>query len=483
MTRRGPPAAQYRHGIAPGGPNGDHAKGSSTAAHLTIPASSGTPHVVGARWHDRGSALSMTAHRPRLLARRFVSAIAVVTGVVTAVGGSAAAEPAWPRWYGAVRLGDAVLLDTKPAEGIGTSRRQQSTGFTFGVDLGPRLSIEVAGDAFETNLNTHVFEEGVRTRRDIGEYGFFAIVPQARWRFPIGSWTPYVFGGVGVAVSEFNDRKKPGFGRRIHAADTAPAVTVGAGIDYAISDDIALGIDARYLHSPGHTVTIDGDQRSLDVHAMLATAVVRLLLDGSVAGMPPGTTAGRYYLALRFGGSAILESRVGRDLVAEAENAAVAGVFNNLFGVAVGYDATRFVGFELTADGHEPKLAVRGVGTIAEYAIYTVVPQLRVRYPLGRGDLVPYAVVGIGVSYAETNDKKARALTLDVHGRGDIGIAGVVGAGAEYFLTPNIAVGLEAKYQAVREHAIEVAGRSRDVAVDAFLGSAGVRVYLGPRSR
>jgi opacity protein-like surface antigen len=412
------------------------------------------------------------------------AAIALAATLVTGIGVSAAGDPEWPRWYGAARLGDAVLLDTSPASGVGMSRRQQSTGFTLGVDLGPLISIEIAGDAFETNLTTDVFEDGERVRRDIGEYGIFAIVPQGRLKFPTGSWTPYLAAGIGVAVSEFNDRKKPGFGRRIRAEGTAPAIAVGAGIDYAFSEDVALGIDARYLHSPGHPVTIDGDRRRLDVHAMLATASLRLLLDASVAGMPAEvTTVGRYYLALRLGGAGILDSRIGRDLVAEPENAAIGGALNTLYGIAVGYDLTRFVGFELTADGHESIVAVRGVGAVVEYAIYTVVPQIRARYPLVRGFLVPYAVLGVGVSWAETNDKKARAIELDVHGGEDVGVAGVVGVGAEYFLTRNIAVGLEAKYQVIRGHEIGVAGRSRDVSVSAFLGSAGVRVYFGPGQR
>ena len=181
---------------------------------------------------------------------------------------------------------------------------------------------------------------------------------------------------------------------------------------------------------------------------------------------------------MRLGGSAILDSKIGRDLLAEPENAAVGGL-STVFGLAVGYDATRFVGFELAADGHEYIVTVRGVGTIAEYAVYTVVPQLRVRYSLVRGYLVPYAVVGIGVSWAETNDTKARAIDLDVHGREDVGIVGVVGAGAEYFLTRNIAVGLETNYHAIRGHEFKVAARSRKVSIDALLTSAALRIYFG----
>ena len=411
----------------------------------------------------------LTAHS----ASCFTAVLLLWVTLVAGVGSGVAGEPDWPRWYGELRLGEAVLLDTTPARGIGMSRMQQATAFTLGAEVRAGFSIEVAGDAFETGL-----ENGGRS---IGEYGIFALVTQARLSFPIARLTPYVTGGAGLAFTEFNDRKPPGFGRRIEADDTAPAGTIGAGIHYAISEDVALGIDARYLFSPGHEVTIDGVRRRVDVQALLATGSLRLQAPAGMAGQPTDvTTIGRYYLAFRLGGSTLLRSQIAPGLVAEPENAAIAGTLNAAFGVAIGRDITPFLGVEIAGDGYEPILSARGVGSIAEYAIYTVVPQLRVRYPLLRGHLVPYAVVGVGVSWAEVNDKKPRSVQVDPHGS-DYGIVGVLGAGGEYFLTRNIAVGLETKYQAVRGHEIEVAGRNRNVRVDAFLTSAALRVYLGAR--
>jgi opacity protein-like surface antigen len=150
------------------------------------------------------------------------------------------------------------------------------------------------------------------------------------------------------------------------------------------------------------------------------------------------------------------------------------------YGVAVGVDITPFLGVELTGDGHEPIVSVRGVGRVAEYAIYTVVPQIRARYPIVRGYLVPYALAGVGVSWAEINDKKPRSVQLDIDGT-DYGFVGVLGAGAEYFLTRNIAGGFESKYHIIRGHEITLAGRSRSVTMDALLMSAALRIYFGAR--
>jgi opacity protein-like surface antigen len=68
--------------------------------------------------------------------------------------------------------------------------------------------------------------------------------------------TPYLLAGAGVSRNEFNDRKEPAFGLSVRADDWAVVGTVGAGIDYALTEDIAIGADLRYLVSRGHEIEI-----------------------------------------------------------------------------------------------------------------------------------------------------------------------------------------------------------------------------------
>jgi hypothetical protein len=133
---------------------------------------------------------------------------------------------------------------------------------------------------------------------------------------------------------------------------------------------------------------------------------------------------------------------------------------------------------ELAADGHEPILKVRGVGAVGEYAVYTVVPQIRLRYPMLGGRVVPYLLGGVGISYAEFNDRKPHGLHARVDGT-DYGIALATGVGLEYFVTNNIALGLETRYQTSQGHQLRLADRTHNVHVDAVLITAGVRIYLG----
>jgi opacity protein-like surface antigen len=109
-----------------------------------------------------------------------------------------------------------------------------------------------------------------------------------------------------------------------------------------------------------------------------------------------------------------------------------------------------------------------------------VVPQARFRYPLLDGRrLVPYIFGGLGVSYAEFNDRKG--VHAEVRGT-DLGLAVAIGGGLEYFLTQNIALGVETKYLLTRGHKLRDERGTQATRVDAFLVAVGLRVYFGSLS-
>jgi opacity protein-like surface antigen len=393
---------------------------------------------------------------------------------------AAAADQRWPAWYVAPRIGTAVLVDGEPTSGIRASWTQQSTGLSVGVDVGGHFGIEVAGDAFETNLKS-----GGRT---IGEYGIFTLIPQLRIRFPpIGQTrlTPYALAGLGASFAEFNDRKQPGIGRRIRGDDTALVGALGGGIDYAISRGVSAGVEVRYLASRGHEITIGeaGGRASLD--AVVVGATLRLLLEPEAPVIPAARAsedATRFlYLVFRVGGATATRSHIASGVEAHPENAAIAGRLNLLFGAGVGADISRHLGLELVADGHEYVLDVPGIGTAGEYAVYTVVPQVRARYPLLADRLVPSAIAGIGISYAEFNDRKPHGIRSQLRGT-DYGAVGTAGVGIEWFFSAAIAFGLEVKYQHfIGGHELRLAGQIRDSRPHAVLSTAAVRVYFGRR--
>jgi opacity protein-like surface antigen len=362
---------------------------------------------------------------------------------------------------------------------VEASRLEQVTGLSLGVNFNRYLGAELAADSFETDLH-------LRGGGKLGEYGIFSLIPQVRVRYPLfgDRLTPYALAGVGIGRNEFNDRKKEGIGHSIHASGTTVVAAFGAGVEYFITRNIAVGVEARYLVSRDQEIEIDGRSESANLDALLTSLSMRLLFPevpgaaGTAA--PDYRTTGRYYAGLRLGGGTVINERITSGVEAGPVNSAV-GDFNLLYGGFLGMDLTRVLGVEFAIDGYDFEVSVPGVGSVGEYAIYTYVPQLRFRYPVFNGRVTPYAVTGVGISFGEFKDRKPRGRELDIGGE-DFALAAVAGIGVEYFVASNIALGLETKYLYSRDHTLQVLGRDRDVNLDSMLTSLGVRIYFGQRS-
>jgi opacity protein-like surface antigen len=167
---------------------------------------------------------------------------------------------------------------------------------------------------------------------------------------------------------------------------------------------------------------------------------------------------------------------VSRTLELRPEGAAI-GSLSQLFGVALGVDVSPRWGLWLSAEGFESVLAVRGQGSSAEYALYAVMPQIRLRYPVANGRVMPYVLAGVGASYAEVNDTKPRGRIVKVEGKG-LGVAGEAGAGVDYFIARNVAVGLEGKYLYSRDQTVKVSGTRQTLNLDSLLATIGLRLVF-----
>jgi opacity protein-like surface antigen len=385
-----------------------------------------------------------------------------------------------PRFYWSLRLGVGNLLDLRPIQELEVEREALLTGMSVGVNLGRYFGVELAGDQFNTDF--HIPGVG-----RVGEYGMFSLIPQVRIRYPLldGLLTPYLIGGVGIGHNDFNDRKQKGEGLSIHASDTTMVGAIGAGIEYFIANNIALGVEARYLISRDQEIEIQGRTQKADLDAVLAAVSLRLLFPETPAALETEPTdyrtEGRFYLGFRLGGATPVNRDVADDLQARPPNNAIVGPLGPLYGVVLGTDLTRHLGVELAGEGFEPLLAIPHLGSVTEYAIYSVTPEVRLRYPFVGGRLAPYALAGVGVSWGEVNDIKPHGFDLNIKGH-DYAPVGVVGLGADYFVARNIAVGIELKYMILRGHSITIAGVTQDMNLDSFLTFLGVRIFFGKGS-
>jgi opacity protein-like surface antigen len=157
---------------------------------------------------------------------------------------------------------------------------------------------------------------------------------------------------------------------------------------------------------------------------------------------------------------------------------AAVGPANYFIGGVIGLDLGRHFGLELTAGGYEVRVHSADRGSVGEEAIYAIIPQVRARYPVLDGRLVPYAVGGVGAGYAEFNDRKPAGAGFAIEGT-SWGVAATLGTGIEYLVASNIAAGVEARYLTSRGHTVKIGdGRTQGANFDAVLLTVGLRIYL-----
>jgi opacity protein-like surface antigen len=392
---------------------------------------------------------------------------------------AAGEEEVRPRPYLGFRLGAQWGIDHSFAQGVEATTLQDIYGLTLGVDLTRHLGVELLADWFQPTLRRH-------HARNIGEYGVVTLMPQVRVRFPLfdDRLVPYVVAGIGASSTEFNDRKPPATGTSVQARDWGLTAAVGVGAEWFVVTNIAVGAEVRYVRFAGHDIKLDGRTRDAEFDSIVTTVTARLYFDAPPR--PPGaeesTFAGPFYIGGRVGGALTLHRRNIRPGVdAPTSISGVAG-FDQLFGIDLGVDLGPHVGIEVSAEGWDPDLSSAGVGRFAEYGIYSILPQLRLRAPMLDGRLVPFVLGGVGFGFAESKDSKPPAQQLVVQAKDYSWEAGV-GVGVDYFVTRNITVGVQGKYVYNRDHFFRFNGRGSKVNLDALLLSFGLKVYLPSRSR
>jgi opacity protein-like surface antigen len=353
-------------------------------------------------------------------------------------------------------------------------------GFGLGVNLNRYVGIELSGDRYE------LFPK-VRGLRPFGEYGVFALMPQLRLRYPLfnNRLVPYAIGGAGIALTDFNDRKSDHsrpetIGMPVKDEGSTPVATVGGGLEFFVADNVAFDIEYKYLFAANQTLTVAGVPHAFNASTSLYSVGVRLFYPE----LRPAPLVGardvpelRLYLGFRLGVAVPTDTSLTSDLEARPVPGAIGGVLDKFFGVAFGLDMGRYAGVELTAEGFEMVVAQKGLGSLGEYAFYAVIPHFRLRYPLADGRLVPYAIGGVGLGYAEFNDRKVRAVNLDIQAA-TASWALAVGGGVEWFVTRNIAVNVESRYLYSPGHPFSVGSRTADATIQAISATLGLRIYL-----
>src|SRR5262245_27426162 len=112
-------------------------------------------------------------------------------------------------------------------------------------------------------------------------------------------------------------------------------------------------------------------------------------------------------------------------------------------GGGVGYNITRNWGVELQVLGIDPDLDSASRGTIRELSVLNIVPAVRYRWPMLDGRWMPYVTGGVGISSIDIHDEAGPFVQAKTD---STTVVGSVSAGFDYFLTQNVAAGLEMRY-------------------------------------
>lgn len=174
---------------------------------------------------------------------------------------AASARAAKVRFFLDLRTGGGWLIDSTPFPGLvaGPEQRFLGTDFTFefgvtvGATIGRYASLELAMDNYEIRL-------GFPGEPKFGEYSVFPILVQSRLRYPLldDALEPYVLLGVGGEYAQINDLTGAGKILDPKGRDVTFVAAFGLGIEYALLDNVRLGLSGRYLLSRGHEIRFPG---------------------------------------------------------------------------------------------------------------------------------------------------------------------------------------------------------------------------------
>jgi opacity protein-like surface antigen len=380
------------------------------------------------------------------------------------VAGARAADSEQPRLYFGVRIGESNPI----------TKANDVASASLGANLDRYLGLELSLDGYELFLDT-------ATQGRVGELGVLGLLPQLRVRYPLleDRLVPYFLGGAGVAIAQINDTNVPTTWAGGSLTSVRALGAVGGGVEYFISDDIAAGVEGKYLITGSKTLDANGTRQEIDMNAGILTFGLRLFFPEAhpdPVAFAQSRAARRFYLSARFGGGLRMPGHAFPGITTEPEQRLFGSNLAPMFAVSVGTQLDEVFDVELAGSNYELRLHAPDASGSAEYAVFPLLVQTRLHLPIADPHVDPYVLGGVGAEFVEVNDGGSSSVVLDGNG---VAVVGALGAGLDYFVTRDIAFGLEAKYVISRGHTLEVdGGAPLRGDLDALLLSLGVRAYL-----
>lgn len=345
-----------------------------------------------------------------------------------------------------------------------------AAGISIGADLGRHLGVEAALDYHKTAL---LRPSGAK----LGDYSLTRATTELRLRYPLddGRVVPYALIGAGVGLGDFSGREDFTFDGGGHDLDLIGVA--GLGIDYFVTDNVALTAQAKYTFGFDTTINDTGTARELQDDTVALTAGLRVYADhlayrpGQPRPAPArDTDRTRGYLAFKGGRSLFTDRRT----VPGVEIEPVSGLYGE---GGLGVNFNRHWGAEFDVNYMRAQLTSNTLGDISGYPVFTYTLLGRFRYPVLADRLVPFVAAGGGIGFGELGDRDQPFAATRFSGPQESSWLAAFGAGVDYFIEDNFSVGVEAKYTTLFDTDVAVAGVPANLSPDFLSLSAGVKIY------
>ena len=383
-----------------------------------------------------------------------------------------AADNDQPRFYMSIRAGSVVKSTHEVGAGYqGTLGGEDVIGLSAGMNFNKYVGAEISMDRYEFILNSPKGEKAA-------EYSVSPFLALLRVRYPMlhDRLIPYVLGGAGVGFVQVDDKFPPIGATSLKKNDFSPVGALGGGVEYFIANNLAIGLEAKYLFQQA-ALGVNGQDNRSNLNALLWGGSLRVYFSEDSAGAPPlpSQTAGdrpRFYLAVRTGTSIPTH----RSISPQGSLSGVQGL--HFASGSVGVNIGRYWGLELAVDSLEQNITVQPYGRVGEYTHSSIVPQVRVMYPLAEDRLVPYVLGGVGVGIAEFGDQTPEAQAATTGHAQSVSVVGTAGVGLDYLVLNNVAINVETKYRIFPSAMLEINGVPYTINLSGVLISAGLRIFF-----
>jgi len=172
---------------------------------------------------------------------------------------------------------DADISDQTGTFGEATFDTGFNVGITGGVDCGPgRYELELN---YRQNDFDEISDPIFGTTSYDGDISALSFMANAFWDIPTGSpVTPYLGGGLGVALVSINELVEPGFGQVVDDDDTVFAYQLGAGVAFELNPNMALDLGYRYFATSDPELTdVDGIEFETEYQTHNASVGLRIM--------------------------------------------------------------------------------------------------------------------------------------------------------------------------------------------------------------